>query len=153
MATQTTVIRVQRRSDAIPAPGERTAHAMLLAAPAVALLAGVAAEWLDFRALRVPLLMLVGCGVLLTALAVLRGRRGWRAAATTLLLGAATWGAAETLYVLIHTATGQRFDAPRFGPQPAQALGLIGVHAAFLGLPTGAAAAALLHVPTLIRRR
>ena len=151
MATQSAMIRVPRRAEE-PSARERTAHAMLLGAPVAAALAGIAAEWLDFRALRFPLLLTVGSGVLLTTIAMLHGRRGWRAAAATVLLGAATWGAAETLYALLHIVTGQRFDAPRFGPQPAQALGLIGVHAVFLGLPTGAVAAALLHARALARR-
>ena len=48
--------------------------------------------------------------------------------------------------MIIHAARGQAFEAERFGPQWAQALGLIGVHALFLGAPTGIAAGALLWV-------
>lgn len=156
MSTQTTVVRVRRtrveQEAALAAEAGGRPLAMLLAAPAVAIAAGLAAQWLDFRALRYPLLLLVGTGVLLTAIALARGARGWRPAAMTVVLGAATWGAAETLYVMIHAATGQQFDAPRFGSQPMQALGLIGVHTGVLGVPTGAAAAGLLHVPALFRR-
>ena len=42
--------------------------------------------------------------------------------------------------MLLHVAGGERFDAERFGPQWRQALGLIGVHALFLGAPTGVVA-------------
>ncbi|MEX2225185.1 MAG: hypothetical protein WEB52_01900 [Dehalococcoidia bacterium] len=115
----------------------------LLCAPLVAVLAGVAAEWLDVRALRYPLLLMVGGGVLATALALFGRDRGTRAFLLTVVLGAATWAAAETLYVIIHAARGGSFDAERFGPQWALAFGLIGVHALFLGVPTGLAAATL----------
>lgn len=119
-------------------------------APAAAVLAGVAGEWLDVRALRYPLLFAVGLGVLATAYALFGARPGLRATLLSVALGAATWGAAETLYVLIHAARGEAFEADRFGPQWAQALGLIGVHALVLGMPTGAGTAALLH--TIFRR-
>jgi hypothetical protein len=105
--------------------------------PAAALVAGIAAEWLDFRALRYPLLFMVGAGVLATAFALFGHERTLRAFALTALLGVATWAAAEAIYVVIHATRGETFDADRFGPQWAQALGLIGVHALFLGLPTG----------------
>lgn len=113
---------------------------LLLGAPVVAILAGIAAEWLDFRALRYPLLLMVGAGVLATAYALFGSERTLRAFVAAMVLGAATWAAAETLYVVIHTIRGEPFDAERFGPQWAQALGLIGVHALFLGVPTGIAA-------------
>jgi hypothetical protein len=119
---------------------------MPLAAPAAALAAGLAAEWLDFRELRVPLLLMVGAGVLLTGHAAFASRRSSAAAGLTVALGIATWAAAETVYVVLHVATGQEFNAERFGPQPAQAVGLIAAHGLFLGAPTGAVAAALLHV-------
>jgi hypothetical protein len=119
---------------------------LLLGAPIVALLAGLAAEWLDFRALRYPLLLLVGMGVLATAIALFERERPLRAFALTVLVGAATWGAAETLYVILHLVQGESFDAERFGPQWRQALGLIGVHALFLGVPTGIAAGVLRNV-------
>jgi hypothetical protein len=119
---------------------------LLLGAPIVALLAGLAAESLDFRALRYPLLLMVGLGVLATAIALFARERPLRAFVLTVLLGAATWGAAETLYVVLHVAQGESFDAERFGPQWRQALGLIGVHALFLGVPTGIAAGALRHL-------
>ena len=112
----------------------------------MALLAGFAAEWLDFRALRYPLLLMVGFGVLATAISLFARERPLRAFVLTVLLGAATWGAAETLYVVLHVAQGESFDAERFGPQWRQALGLIGVHALFLGVPTGIAAGVLRHV-------
>jgi len=125
---------------------------LLLGAPVAAVLAGVAAEWLDFRALRYPLLLVVAAGVLATALALFRRERAMRAFVATVVLGAATWAAAETLYVVIHTIRGEPFDAGRFGPQWAQALGLIGVHALFLGVPTGIAAGIARHVIALYRR-
>jgi hypothetical protein len=121
---------------------------MLVAAPAVALIAGIAAEWLDFQALRYPLLGAVLAGVTVTAAALDPGRRqpALGQALRTVALGVATWGAAEAVYVIIHTLRGEPFDAGRFGPQPAQALGLIAVHALALGAPTGAVAAALLRL-------
>jgi hypothetical protein len=63
-----------------------------------------------------------------------------------LIIGTSTWAAAEMLYVIIHGARGEAFEAERFGPQWAQALGLIGVHALFLGAPTGIVAGASLWV-------
>jgi hypothetical protein len=143
MATQPTTIRVTR-TPAATAPARDPSRLLLWGAPVAAVLAGMAAEWLDFRALRYPLLLMVGLGVLATAHALTAGRAGWRPFVTAVLLGASTWGAAETLYVLLHVAQGERFDAPRFGAQATQALGLIGVHAAFLGLPTGVVAGAIL---------
>jgi hypothetical protein len=208
-----TTISLIRRSAPLP-------RALLLAgAPVAAVLAGMAAQWLDFRELRWPLLALVGLGVLATAWALTPGREGAGgrskrrpyttahkvhagavaggrskqrpyaphevhagavaggtqrpyAAPTldadgdrvagargeqrpytaggafllTVMLGVATWAAAETVYVLLHVALGERFEAERFGPQPAQALGLIAAHALFLGLPTGAVAGAVRHV-------
>ncbi len=122
---------------------------LLLGAPLAALLAGIAAEWLDFRALRVPLLAMVGLGVLATSYAISGTRAGVRPALTALITGVATWAAAETVYVGIHLARGEPFHAERFGPQPAQAVGLIAAHGLFLGAPTGLAAAALLHLPRL----
>jgi hypothetical protein len=115
-------------------------------APAAAILAGLAAEWLDFRALRYPLLAMAGAGVLATAWALFARVRPLRSFVSTVALGALTWGAAETLYVALHAGLGQSFDAERFGPQWAQALGLIGVHALFLGVPTGVVAGVLLRV-------
>jgi hypothetical protein len=120
-------------------------NGLLLGAPVVAILAGVAAEWLDFRALRYPLLLMVAAGVLATAYALFGSERTVPAFVATLALGAATWAAAETLYVVIHTIRGEPFDAERFGPQWAQAMGLIGVHALFLGVPTGIAAGIARH--------
>jgi hypothetical protein len=61
-------------------------------------------------------------------------------------LGVMTWGLAQTVYVVLHAVQGERFDAPRFGPQPLQALGLIAAHALFLGAPTGLAAAVILYI-------
>jgi hypothetical protein len=125
---------------------------LLLGAPTAAILAGIAAQWLDFNALRYPLLLMVLAGVTATAYAITGGRAGWRAFAVTVAIGIATWCAAETLYVIIHTALGEPFDAERFGPQWSQALGLIAVHAFVLGLPTGVVAGVLLHAAALLRR-
>lgn len=121
-------------------------------APLVAVLAGMAAEWLDFRALRVPLLLMVGFGVLATALAVAGEARGWRAFAIGVVTGALTWAGAELVYAVIHVATGQRFDADRFGPQWSQGVMLVLAHGLFLGAPTGAVAGALLQVAAVRRR-
>ena len=118
-------------------------------APLVAILAGMAAEWLDFRALRVPLLLMVGFGVLATATALNRRRRGWPAFLTAIAVGSAAWAGAETVYAIIHVATGQRFDAERFGPQWSQAVILILAHGLFLGAPTGAVVGLLLQWPGL----
>ncbi|MBI5289309.1 MAG: hypothetical protein HY873_10110 [Chloroflexi bacterium] len=113
-------------------------------APVAALLAGMAAEWLDFRSLRVPLLLMVGFGVLATAVALNGGRRGWPAFLTATGIGFATWAGAEIVYAVIHVATGQPFDAERFGPQWSQAVMLVLAHGLFLGAPTGAVAGLLL---------
>ena len=112
----------------------------------------MAAEWLDFRALRVPLLLMVGLGVFGTSSACTRGRTGLRPFIATVAIGAATWAAAEAVYAFIHVAAGERFHAERFGPQWSQAIGLIAAHGLFLGAPTGIAAALMLHVPLLRRR-
>ncbi|MHB8377516.1 MAG: hypothetical protein ACYDEB_11245 [Dehalococcoidia bacterium] len=130
----------------------RAAAVLVWGAPLAAVLAGIGAEWLDFRALRVPFLLVVGCGVLATSYALSGTRPGRRRFALTALVGVATWGGGEALYTIIHASRGELFHAERFGPQPAQALGLIGVHALFLGLPTGLAAAAALHLPWLRAR-
>ncbi len=144
MSAQT--IRVERGVTAREAPRRRGGADRLLifGAPAAAALAGVSAEWLDFRALRYPLLLLVLAGVAATAYAIeSRGRGG---VVRALIIGVLTWAAAETLYVMIHAGRGEAFEAERFGPQWAQALGLIGVHALFLGAPAGIAAGALLWI-------
>jgi hypothetical protein len=127
---------------------------LLLGAPLVAVLGGLSAEWLDFRALRVPLLLMVGFGVLATAYALSGTRTGRRPFATSVLAGAATWAAAEALYCVLHVALGHRFHAGAFGPsQAVQAVGLIATHGLFLGAPTGIAAALMLHAPAWLRGR
>lgn len=141
MATQATSIPARGGS---PESGRALHGALLLGAPLVAVLAGMSAEWLDFRALRVPLLLLVGFGVLATAYAVGGARGDWRAARTTVLIGAATWAAAQSLYAVLHIASGERFHAGVFGPQWSQVIALIAAHGAFLGAPTGIVAAILL---------
>ena len=120
---------------------------LLFAAPFVAVLAGMSAEWLDFRALRIPLLLLVGFGVLATAFAAGGASNGWRPFAATVLIGAGTWAAAQCVYAAIHVAAGERFEADRFGPQWSQAVALIAAHGAFLGVPTGIAAGLILRIP------
>jgi hypothetical protein len=132
-------------------PGVIAPAALLFGAPAAALAAGVAAEWLDFRALRYPLLLTVGLGVLATALALFVRQRSLRAFALTVLLGVTTWACAEAIYVIIHTTRGEAFDADHFGPQWSQALALIAVHALFLGIPTGIAAGTARHVIAKLR--
>ena len=147
MATSTIAspqIASHRRRQSLPA--------LVWGVPLVATLAGISAEWLDFRALRYPLLLMVLAGVVATAYALFAARGGIRAFVLTVLLGVVTWAAAETLYVIIHAASGQSFDAPRFGAQWSQALGLIAVHAGVLGTPTGLLAALLLRVPRLLDR-
>jgi hypothetical protein len=152
MASQHAAVRVERpRPHEDSARPHRSPSVLIAGAPTVALAAGIAAQWLDFRALREPILLFVGLGVLATAIALARGRGGWRAFAIALATGIATWAAAETLYVILHVALGERFDAPRFGAQWSQALGLIGVHALFLGAPTGAVAGLLLQIPAVRR--
>ncbi|MBF6600240.1 MAG: hypothetical protein IVW36_06995 [Dehalococcoidia bacterium] len=121
-------------------------------APFAAVLAGIGAEFLDFRELRLPFLLGVGLGVLATSYALFGTRAGGRRFALTTLIGMGTWGGAESLYAVLHVARGEAFQAPRFGPQATQALALIGVHALFLGLPTGAAAAAIGHLARLRTR-
>lgn len=115
-------------------------------------LCGMAAEWLNFRALRVPLLLLAGCGVLAAAWAITRGRAGVRPFLETVAAGAATWAAIETAYVVIHLAQGERFHADRFGAQWSQAVLLVAVHGAFIGVPTGIAVAVALHAIARLRR-
>ncbi len=143
---------LSKRSPRAAFSSEAPGRLLLLAAPLVALLAGMAAEWLDFRALRVPLLLMVGFGVLGTSYAVTRGRTGPRPFVATVAIGAATWAAAETVYAIIHVAAGERFHAERFGPQWSQAAGLIAAHGLFLGAPTGIAAALMLHARFLRQR-
>ena len=118
----------------------------------VVVLGGMSAEWLDFRELRVPLLLMVGCGVLAAAYATTRGRTGVRPFFATVAAGAATWAAIEALYVVIHLAGGERFHAERFGPQWSQAIGLVAAHGAFLGVPTGAAVGLVLQAVARLRR-
>lgn len=121
-------------------------------APLVAILAGMAAEWLDFRALRVPLLLMVGFGVLATATALNGRRRAWPAFLTSIAVGFAAWAGAETVYAIIHVSSGQRFHAERFGPQWSQAIILILAHGLFLGAPTGAVVGVLLQWPRLLAK-
>ena len=125
---------------------KRPPELLLFGAPLVAVLAGVSAEWLDFRALRVPLLLVVGFGVLATAYSVIGARRGWRPFASTVFVGFATWAGGQSIYAIIHTAAGEHFHADRFGPQWSQAIALIAAHGAFLGAPTGVVAAIILWV-------
>jgi hypothetical protein len=149
MATQTRSLSVRegwaRRFDA--------PSLLVLGAPLVAVLAGLSAQWLDFRELRVPLLFMVGFGVLATAHAVVGLRRGWRAFGVATLVGVATWAAAETVYAVVHVALGERFHADRFGPQWSQAIGLIAAHGVFLGAPTGLVAGAILQAAAWRRAR
>ena len=115
-------------------------------------LCGMAAEWLDFRALRVPLLVLAGFGVLAAAWAITRGRAGVRPFLETVAAGVATWASIEAVYVVIHLAQGERFHADRFGAQWSQAVLLVAVHGAFIGVPTGIAVALALHATARLRR-
>ncbi|MBI5283877.1 MAG: hypothetical protein HY874_02175 [Chloroflexi bacterium] len=135
----------------VRAPAQ-AARLLMAGAPLVALLGGIAAEWLDFRALRLPLLLIVGLGVLATSYAVSGTHTGVRPFLRTVAVGAVTWPAAETVYAVIHAAGGERFHAERFGSQWSQAIGLIAAHGLFLGTPTGIAAALMLHAPALVRR-
>ncbi len=134
----------------------------------------LSAEFVDFRTLRVPILMAVGVCVLWTAIVWIGPRRpidggrpdegghvgpplrGRSASAVEFLrstaLGAGIWGAGGAVYAIVHVARGETFDADRFGPQWAQALGLIGVHALFLGVPTGIATALVLYVVRRMRQ-
>jgi hypothetical protein len=118
----------------------------------VVVLGGMSAEWLDFRALRVPLLLMAGCGVLAVAWAMTRGRTGMRPFVETVAAGAATWAAIEATYVVLHLAGGERFHAERFGPQWSQAVLLIAAHGVFLGVPTGVGVAIVLHAAARLRR-
>jgi hypothetical protein len=124
---------------------------LLLAAPAAALATGMAAEWLDFRALRYPILALMFVAVLATAWAATTGHGRLRIAVIAIGVGIAAWAAAETVYVVLHAARGEEFGFDRFDSQPARALGLIAVHALFLGVPTGVAAALALQLLWLRR--
>lgn len=125
---------------------------LLFGAPLGAVVGGMAGEWLDFRALRVPLLVAVGLGVLATAYAIHGTGGGWRRFAATVLIGVATWAAAQSIYAVLHLMGGERFHAERFGPQWSQAIALIAAHGAFLGAPTGLAAALMLRIP-IVRGR
>jgi len=118
---------------------------LALAAPAAAALAGIAAEWLDFRALRWPILALMVAGAAATTGAVAGGRGGWRAFGIAVVTGVLAWALAQCVYVIIHVARGGVFDVSR-GPEAqwAQALVLIAAHGVALGLPTGVAAGVLL---------
>jgi hypothetical protein len=120
---------------------------MLLAAPVAAIVVGVAAEWLDFRALRYPILLAMLAGVATTAAAIEKAPASSLASfSRAVALGALTWGAAESLYAVLHVLGGEPFDADRFGPQWAQALGLVAVHATVLGIPTGVVAGVILRL-------
>ena len=149
MATSAARISRTAPGEAVPAP---TARWLALGAPLVAVLGGMAAEWLDFRELRIPLLLMVGFGVLATAHALVGARPGWRAFAVAMLVGVATWAAVESVYTVIHVARGEQFHADRFGPQWSQAIGLIAAHGLFLGAPTGAVAGVLPQWRPLSRR-
>ena len=145
-------ISIPRRPVSRPSP-LRVPAAWLWAADAlVVVLGGMSAEWLDFRALRVPLLLMAGCGVLAATWAMTRGGTGVRPFVQTVAAGAATWAAIEATYVVIHLAAGERFHAERFGPQWSQAIGLIAAHGIFLGVPTGLAVALVLHANARWRR-
>ena len=149
MTAQTTTLPIARGSS-----GPLAERWLLLGAPLVAVLAGLSAEWLDFRALRAPLLLMVGGGVLATAHARTGTRTDGRAFATTVLIGAATWAAAQTVYCAAHVALGHRFHADVFGSsQAVQTAGLISAHGLLLGAPTGIAAALVLRAPAWLRRR
>jgi len=137
---------------AAPAPPRARVSPLLLGAPVAAVLAGLGAEFVDFRELRVLFLLGVGFGVLATSYALTGARPGWRTLGLASLVGVATWGGGEALYTIIHASRGELFHAERFGPQPMQALGLIAAHGLFLGLPTGLAAGAMLHWPRLRAR-
>jgi hypothetical protein len=117
---------------------------LVWAAPTVALVAGVAAEFLDFRELRAPLLALVGAGVLATAYSFAGTRTGVRPFAVALATGVLTWAGAEAAYSVLHFAAGGQFELSAGGPQPVQALALIALHGVLLGVPTGVAAGLLL---------
>jgi hypothetical protein len=120
----------------------------------VALAAGLSAEFLDFRALRVPILLLVLSGVIAGVRLVNIGRPGHRIA-IALVSGAAAWGGAQLVYAVIHASRGRTFDfnAWPWEAQASQAAGLILAHAVFLGLPTGIAAAVVVEAWTWLRRR
>ncbi len=126
--------------------------ALLAGAPIAAVLAGLGAEFLDFRELRVLFLLGVGFGVLSTSYALTGARPGWRTLGVAALVGVATWGGGEAIYTIVHASRGELFHADRFGSQPMQALGLIAAHGLFLGLPTGLAAGAMLQIPALRAR-
>jgi hypothetical protein len=118
----------------------------LLAAPLMATTAGLMSHWWDPRQ---ALLLPMGLAVLATAWAMSSGRHGWFLFFLSVGVGAAAWGFAQTVYVCAHALAGEPFDAERFGPQGAQAIGLIAAHALFLGVPTGAVAGLLLNLPPL----
>jgi hypothetical protein len=120
----------------------------------VALAAGLSAEYLDFRALRVPILLLVLAGVIASVRLLDIGRTGHRIAAV-LVTGAAAWGGAQVVYAVIHASRGRTFEfnAWPWESQASQAAGLILAHAVFLGFPTGIAASAVVEAWTWLRRR
>jgi hypothetical protein len=134
-----------RTSPRVSSPARRGAgDVFVLAAPTAAVILGCVAQWLDFRELRVPLLLIAGVGVLGTASVLARGRQPGRLLLTSMVLGMLTWAAGESVYVVLHVALGESFHAERFGPQPLQAIGLIAAHGVFLGAPTGIVAGLLL---------
>ena len=137
-----------------PAPARRpfVPSALLAGAPIAAVLAGLGAEFLDFRELRALFLLGVGFGVLSTSYALTGARPGWRTLGIAAAVGIAAWGGGEAMYTIVHASRGELFHADRFGSQPMQALGLIAAHGLFLGLPTGLTAGAMLHAPWLRAR-
>jgi fermentation-respiration switch protein FrsA (DUF1100 family) len=119
---------------------------MTWAAPVAAVCSGIASHFWDPRQ---ALLLPMGLAVLATSFAVAGEERGWRVFGFSVAIGAGAWALEQTTYVLAHVVAGEPFDAERFGPQWAQAIGLIAAHALFLGTPTGALAGLLLNVPPL----
>ena len=128
----------------VPLRADRWRDALLLGAPGVAVLGGGSAQWLDFRPLRIAILLVVGLSVFATAYALSGTRTGARPFLRTVLAGAATWAGVQCVYAVLHVAQGDAFDAARFGPQWSQAIALIVAHALFLGVPTGIVVALML---------
>lgn len=131
-----------------PADGTpRRRYAALASAPAAAVVAGLAAEWLDFRALRAPILIMVVAAVLITGGALIGGRRDGGAFATITLVGVLAWTAVSAVFVAVHGTRGESFmfGEEYLDQQWMRAAGVIVAHGLLLGAPTGVAAALIVH--------
>lgn len=116
---------------------------LAVGAAAAAITTGLLSALTEFREWRELILVMMVAGAAMGAAGLHRGSDDRRLTLTAFVLGPAMWALAQIVYVMVQLGRGEPFEADRFGPQWAQALGLIAAHAVFLGTPTGVAAALL----------